>query len=178
MFWRHQRYAQKILEVVVVVQSAAQACPAFSTLWTTACQAPLSFTISPSLLKLMSIESLMPSNHLILYFPLFSCPQSFPASGSFPLSQLFASDGQSIGASALASVLPINIQGWFPLGLSGLISFLSKGRSRVSPAPQFKSINSSVLSLLYHPAFTSVHDYWKNHSFEYALCWQSDVSAF
>ena len=142
MFWRHQRYAQKVLEVVVVVQSAAQACPAFSTLWTTACQAPLSFTISPSLLKLMSIESLMPSNHLILYFPLFSCPQSFPASGSFPLSQLFASDGQSIGASALASVLPINIQGWFPLGLTGLISLHSKG---VKSLLQYHSSEASVL---------------------------------
>ena len=61
----------------------------------------------------------------------FSCLQSFPASGSFPMSLLFASDGQSIGASALATVLPMNIQGWFPLGLNGLISLLSKGNSRI-----------------------------------------------
>ena len=61
----------------------------------------------------------------------FSCPQSFPASGSFPMSQLFTSGGQSIGASASASVLPMNIQGWFPLGLTGLISLLSKGLSRI-----------------------------------------------
>ena len=63
--------------------------------------------------------------------PFFSCPQSFPASGSFPLSWLFASGGQNIGASASASVLPMNIQGWFPLGLTGLISLQSKGFSRV-----------------------------------------------
>ena len=92
-------------------------------------QAFLSFTISWSLLKLMSIESVMPSNHLILCRP-FSCPQSFPASGSFPISQLFASGGQSIGASTSATVPPMNIQDWFPLGLTGLI-LLSKGLSRV-----------------------------------------------
>ena len=60
-----------------------------------------------------------------------SCPQSFPASGSFPMSRLFTSGGQSIGASASASVLPMNIQDWFPLGLTGLISLKSKGLSRV-----------------------------------------------
>ena len=75
----------------------------------------------------MSIESVMPSNHLILCLPLSSCLQSFPASGSFPVSWLFISGGQSIGASASASVLPKNIQGWFPLGLTGLIPLLSKG---------------------------------------------------
>ena len=63
--------------------------------------------------------------------PFSSCPQFFPASGSFPVSQLFASGGQSIGVSALASVLPMNIQDWFPLGLTGLISLLSKELSRV-----------------------------------------------
>ena len=89
-------------------------------------QAFLSFTISWSLLKLMSTELVMPSNRLILCHPLL-----FPASGSFPMSQFFASGGQSIGASASASVLPMNIQGWFPLGLIGLISLQSKGLSRV-----------------------------------------------
>ena len=76
----------------------------------------------PELLKLMSIESLMPSNHLILCHPPSSCPQSFPASRSFPMSQLFTSGGQSTGTSASATVLSMNIQGWFPLGLTGLIS--------------------------------------------------------
>ena len=84
-----------------------------------------------SLLRLMSVESVLPSNHLILCCPFSSCPQSFPASGSFPVSRFFTSSGQRIGASASASVLPLNIQGWFPLGLSGLISLLSKGLSRV-----------------------------------------------
>ena len=80
----------------------------------------------------MSIESVIPSNHLILVVPFSSCLQSFPASGSFPhMSQLFTSGGQNIGTSALASVFVVNIQCWFPLGLTGLISLLSKGLSRV-----------------------------------------------
>ena len=88
-------------------------------------------TISLSLLKLTCIESVMPSNHLILCGPISFCPPSFPASGSFPVSKLFASRDQSTRPSASASVLPINIQGWFSLGLTGLISLLSKGLSRV-----------------------------------------------
>ena len=92
--------------------------------------------------------------------PFSSCP----ALGCFPVSQLFASGGQSIGASA--SVLPVNIQGWVPLRLTGLISLLSKGLSRVFSSTQFESINSSVLSLLYGPTLTCQHDYWKNHSFD------------
>ena len=103
--------------------------------------------------------------------------QSLPASGSFQMSQFFASGGQSIGVSASASVLPMNIQDWFPLGWTGWISLLSKGLSRVFsnttalvclcvPTPQFKSINSSVLSCLHSPTLISIHDYWKNHSFD------------
>ena len=99
---------------------------------TAAQQASLSFTISWSLLKLMSTESVMPSNHLVLVVPFFSCLQSFPASGSFLMNWLFASGGQSTEASTSASVLPLNIQGRFPLGLTGLISLLFKGLSRVS----------------------------------------------
>ena len=108
----------------------------------------------------------------------FSCPQSFLAWGSFPMSQLFASGGQSIGASGSASVLPVNIQGWFPLGLTGLISLLSKGLSKVF-------CNTTVQK---HKFFGAqpflwpnchIHDYWKNHSFDYMdLCGQSNVSAF
>ena len=81
------------------------------------------------LLELTSIESAMPSSHLILCCPLLLLPQSLPASESFPMSQFFISGGQSIGASA--SVLPMNIQDWFPLGLTSLISLLSKGFSTV-----------------------------------------------
>ena len=91
----------------------------------------LCFTISQSLLKLTSIGSVMPSNHLILCHPLFLLPQSFPASESFPRSQLFASGEQSIGASPSALVLPMIIHCWFPLGLTGLISLLSRGLSKV-----------------------------------------------
>ena len=73
----------------------------------------------------------------------------------------------------------MNIPGWFPLGLTGLISFLSNDSQESSPAPQFKRINSSAVSLLYGPTLTSIHDYWKNHSFDYMdHCWQRDVSAF
>ena len=87
---------------------------------------------TPRVYPNMSIESVMPSNHLILCHPFSSCLQSFPALGSFPMKQLFPSSSQSIiGASALASVLPMNSQGWFLLGLTCLISLLSKGLSRV-----------------------------------------------
>ena len=103
----------------------------FATSWTTACQASLSITSSQSLLKFMSIESVMPSNHLILCHPISSCLQCFPASGSFQMSQFFTSGGQSIGVSASASVLPMNIQDLFPLGWTGWTSLQSKGLSRV-----------------------------------------------
>ena len=103
----------------------------FATPWTAARQAPLSSSISWSLLRFMSIEAVMLSNYLILWHCLSLCVQCFPASGSFPRSQLFASGGQSIGASASVTVFPVNIQGWFPLGLIGLTSLLSKGFSRV-----------------------------------------------
>ena len=81
----------------------------------------------------------------------FSCLQPFPASGSFPMSWLFALDGHSIGASASASVLPVSIQGWSPC--------CPRDSQESSPAPQFESISSSVLCLLYGPALTSVHNY-------------------
>ena len=99
----------------------------FVTPWTAAHQASLSITKSWSLLKLMSIELVMPSNHLILCHPISSCLQSFPASGSFPVSQFFPSGGRKIGVSASASVLPMNIQDWFPLEWTGWISLQSKG---------------------------------------------------
>ena len=120
-----------LLLVVVQLLSHVQL---FATPWTTACQASLSFTISWSLLKLMSIESVMSSNHLILCCPLSYCLQSFPALGSFQMSQLFASGGQSIGASASASVFPIIIQ------------CCPRDSQESSPPPRFESINSLVLS--------------------------------
>ena len=98
--------------------------------------------------------------------PFSSCPQFLPASGSFPMSQLFTWGGQSIGASASASVLPMNTQDRSPLGWTGWISLQSKGLSESSPTPQFKSINSSAFSFLYSPTVTSIHDHWKNHSLD------------
>ena len=100
------------------------------TPWTAACQTFLSSAISQSLLKFMSIESVILSTSSFAA-PFSFCLQSSQASGSFPLNQLFASGGQSIRASASASVLPMNIQCWFPLGRTGLIALLSKGLSRV-----------------------------------------------
>ena len=112
----------------VVVQSLS-CVQLFVTPWTAAGQAFLSFTISWSLCKLMSVESMMPSNYLILCHPLL-LPSIFSSTRSFPVSQLFPSGAQSIGASTSASVFPVNIQGWFPLGLTGVI-LLSMGLSKV-----------------------------------------------
>ena len=139
--------------------------------------APLTFTISQNLFKFMSVEwcylTTLSSAALLSF-----CLQCFPASGSFPMSQLFISGSQMIGAPASASVLPVNIQGWFPLGLTGW-SLPVQGTLKSSPTPQFKSIHFLVLSLLYGPTLTFVHDYWENHSFNYVdFCRQSDVSAF
>ena len=98
--------------------------------------------------------------------PFSSHLQSFQASGSFQMSQLFASGGQSMGVSVLASVLPMNIQDWFPLGWTVGSPCSPRDSQESSPTPQFKSISSSLLSFLYSPTLTSIHDYWKNHSFD------------
>ena len=104
-------------------------------------------------------------NHLILCHPFSSYLQSFPASGSFLMSQFFSSGGQRIEVSASASVLSMNIQDWFLLVWTGWISLQSKDSQESSSTPQFKSINS-MLSFLHRPNLTSIHDYWKNHSFD------------
>ena len=136
--WITTIYSQKS------VSSAAQSC-------------------SCSLLKLMSTQLVMSSNYLILCHPLLLPPSIFPSIRPFLMSQFFASGGQSIGASR--SVLPMNIQGWFHLWF--VWSPCSPWDSQESsPTPQFKSISSSVLSLLYGPTLTSIHDYWKNQSFD------------
>ena len=97
--------------------------------------------------------------------PFSSRPQSFPASGSFPKSWPLASGDQSSEASVSALAFPMNIQSWFPLGLTGLSPFSVRDSQEFSPVPQFKSINSPALSLLYGPTLISIHDYWKSHSF-------------
>ena len=150
----------------------------FATPWAAACQAPLSSTVSRSLLKFMSIELVMLSNHLILCHPLLLLSLTFPSNRVF-------SSGSS---HQVAKVLELQLQHqsfqWI-FRVDFLQDWLvwspcSPRNSQESPpAPQFESISSLVLSLLYGPTLISVHDYWKNHSFDYTdLCRQSDVSAF
>ena len=108
--------------------------------------------------------------------PFSSCPQSLPESGSFQMSQLFASGGQSIGISASASVLPMDTQDWSPLGWTSSISLQCKGLSRVFSNTKYQFL---ALRFLYIPTLTSIHDHWKNHSLDQTdLCWQSNVSVF
>ena len=140
----------------------------FETPWTATRQASLSIISSRNSLKLMSIESVMPSKHLILCRPFSSCLLSFPASGSFSVGQFFDSSGQSIGASPSASkaVLPMNIQDWFPLGWIGLISLQSEGLSRDFSNTTVQKNQFLALSFLYVSTLTPINDYWKNHSFD------------
>ena len=147
------------------LQHARLACPSLSP-WVCSNSCPLSQWCHPTISSSVTTFS--------------SCLQSFPASGSFPGSWLFTSGGEHNGASASASVLWMNFQGRFPLG-NWLVwfPFCPRNSQESSPAPQFKSITSWVLSLLYGPTLTSIHNYWKNHSFEYTdLCQQKDISAF
>ena len=130
------------------------------TPWTTAHQTPLSFTTSWSLLKVMSIESVIPSNHLIC-FPLLLLPSVFRSIRVFSNESVLCIRWPKIGASASASVFPMDIQDWFPLAWTCVNSLLFKGLFESSPTPQFKSINSSALSLLYGPTWTFIRDYWK-----------------
>ena len=158
------------------VSSVAQSCP---TLWIKARQASLYITSYWSLLKLMPIESVIPSSHLILDRPLLLLPPIPPNIRVFSNESTLHVRWPSIGVSASASVLPMHTQDWSPLGWTGWISLQSKGLSGVFSNIQFKSINFSVLSFPDSPTFTSIHDHWKNHSLDQTdLCWQSNVSAF
>ena len=135
----------------------------FATPWIVAHQASLSITNSRSSLRLTSIESVMPSSHLILCRPLLLL-SPIPASiRSFPMSQLFTGGGQSIGVSASASVLPVNTQDWSPLEWMVGPPCSPRDSQESSPAPQFKSINSLELSFLHSQTLTSIHDHWKNN---------------
>ena len=161
----------------VVVQSLSHV-QLFATPWTAARQALLSFTVSQSLLRCMCIESVMVSKHLILCF-LLLLPSIFPRI------RIFTNE------SSLCIKWPKYWSFYFRISpsneYSGLISFridwsdllAVQGLSRIFSVPQFESISSLVLGLIYAPALVSVHDYWKNYSFDYTdLCWQSNVSAF
>ena len=142
-------------------------------------QDSLSFTISWNLIKFMSIELVMLSSHLIICQPFLLCCQSFPETRCFPMSWLLKSGGQIIGASASASVLPTNVQGWFPLGLTCLISLMSMELSRVFSSTtikkhQFFSTQPSLLSNSHICTWLL-----EKHSFDnMKLCQQSDVFAF
>ena len=156
------KHFHTIFKSLVVIQSLS-CVQLFSTPWTAAPQASLSFTISWSLLQLMSIESGMPSKHPILCCPLFHPPSIFPSI------RVFSNE------SALCTRWPDYWSFSFNISpsskYSGLIFLLSKRLSRVFPAPQFENINSLALSLLYGPTLISIHDYWKNHVTEVAqLC--------
>ena len=150
----------------------------FAIPWTVAHQVSLSITNSQSLPKLMSIKSVIPSNHLILCHPLLLPPSIFPSNRVF--SNVSSSCQVAKYWSFSFSISPSN-------EYSGLISFRvdwldlysPKDSQESSPTPQFKSISSSALNFLYNPALVSIHDYWKNHSFDWMdLCWQSNVSTF
>ena len=167
----------KWIAVVVHLLSHVQL---FVTPWTAACQTSLSITISQSLLKLISIELVMPSNHLVLHCPLLLLPSIFPSIRVFSNESVLHIRWQkcwsfsfSISPSNEYSVLISFWIDWFDLlAVQGTIKGLF-------PTPQFKSSSSLAFSLLYGPTLTSIHDYWKNHSFDYMdLCGQSNVSAF
>ena len=138
----------------------------FGTSSTAALQASLFITNSRSLLRLMSIEAVMPSNHLVLCRPLLLMPSVFPSVRVFSKESVLRINGESIGASA--SVLPMNIQGWFPLGLTDLMSLRSKWLSRIfsNTTVQKHQFFIKAFKLLYGPTLTSIYDYWKNHSFD------------
>ena len=147
--------------VILKVQfsSVAQSCP---TLCDPMNRSTPGLPVRHQLLKLAQSpvhwvdDGIQPISSSVI--PFSSCPQSFLASGSFPMSQFFAAGGQNIGVSASALVLPMSIQDWFPLGWTSWISLQSKGYSQESsPTPQFKSFSSSALSFLYSRTHTSIH---------------------
>ena len=163
--------------IVVVVQSLSRV-QLFVTPWTAACKASLSFTISQSLLKLMSIQPVMPSNHL-LCDALLLLPSIFPSIRAFSNESALRIRWPKYWSFSF-SISPSN-------EYSGLVSFRMDWLDLLAVQGTLKSLlqhHSSkvsifLLSLLYGPALTSIDDYWKNHSFDYMdLCWQSDVSAF
>ena len=146
---------------VVVIQSPSRVW-LFVTPWTAVGHASLSFTISWDLLRFMCTESVMPSNYLILCCPLSSCPQASPSSGSFSVSWLFPSSSQSIEALALAPSNEYLVL--VPLVLTGLMSLQSKGLSRVFSSTTIQA--HQFFSTFSGPTLTSIHNHWKNHSFD------------
>ena len=137
----------------------------FATPWTAACQASLSITNSGSLPKLTSMQSVMPSNHHILWFPLLLPPSIFPGIRVFSSESALHIRWPKYLSFSFSWNIPMNIQDGFPLGWTDWISLQSKGLSRVfsnSTVQKHKFFSAQ----LYRPTLTSIHDYWKNHSFE------------
>ena len=151
----------------------------FVTPRTAARQASLSITNSWSLLKLMSIESVMPSNHLILCGPLLLLPSIFPSIRVFSNESTLHIRWAKYWSFTFSISYSNEYSGLIPLGWTGGSPCSPWDSQESSPTSQFKSINSSVLSFLYSPTLTSIHDYWKNHNFDYMdVCWQSNVPGF
>ena len=147
------------------VQSLSQV-QLFATPWTAACQLPCPPPTPGTCSKTFPVSPWFHPTRSSSVVPFFSCLQSFSASRSFLRSQFFSLGSQNSGVSASASILPMNIQDWFPLGQTGLISLQSKGLSRVFFNTTVQKHQFLALSFLYGPTLTSVHDYWKNHSFD------------
>ena len=151
----------------------------FVTSWAAACRSSMSITNSRILLKLMSIESMMPSNHLILCCPLLLLPSIFPSIRVFPDESAFGIRWAKYWSFSFKIHLSNEYSGLISFRMNWLDLLAVQGTQESTPTPQFKNINSSVLSFLQSPTLTSIHDYWKNHSFhQMDLCWQSNVSAF
>ena len=123
-------------------------------------------SLSPWLLRLMSIKSVMPANYFILCYSLLLLPSIFPSLRVFSNESALHTRWPKYWnfSFSVSPSLPMNIQGWFPLGLTGLISLCPRDSQESSLVPQFESTSSSVLRLLYSPTLTSIHDHWKNHN--------------
>ena len=159
-----RNYIVNSLVSSVLFSSIIQFCPTLPPHGLQHTSLPCPFSNFRSLLKLMSIELVMPSNHLILCCLLFLLPSIFPSIRVFSSGLVLHTRWPKYWISALASVLPMNIQDWCPLGWTDWISLQSKGLSRVFSNTTVQSINSLVPSFLYSPTLTSRHDYWKKQS--------------
>ena len=181
--WESTNEAENLFIMLIVVQLPNYVW-IFVTTYSATCKSYLFFTIPQSLLKLISIELVMPPNHLILCHPFSFFLQSLSASGSFPISQVFTSGGQSIRVSTSASVLPMNIQDWFFSRIDWLDLLVVQGTLKSLLQHHCSKPSILWLSAFFMATLTSIHDYWEKqnktkHRFNYTdLCQQGDVSTF
>ena len=172
------RFTLNLHEFSSVAQSLSRVW-LFETPWTAACQASLSITNSQSLPKLMSIEFLMPSNYLILCCPLLLPPSIFPSIRVFSNESALRITWPKYWSFSFSISPTKDYSGLISLRMDWLDLLAVQRTLNSLPISQFKIINSSALSFLYSPTLTSIHDYWKNHNFDYTkLCQQSNVYAF